>query len=145
MVHLILFFSILMSAGSAWAEPAPSAPPPTDPSIYHVRILQATYGKNCSGAPVAGTLRIQDPNGRYPTIETNNALEAMQKLCDGKKECLLTITPETLGMDPAPHCKKKLSLRYRCFNFDAPHTLTLNDKDAIQIRCTPPTNTSTEH
>lgn len=112
-----------------------------------VEITSATWGENCNSAiadalaerqrtalptDAAGNVIAHKP---LQPIEYNNALAAVQNLCNGRPTCEFRVNSEILGNDPMDNCFKRLAVSYRCSNFDPLTSKTISQNDVLLIDC----------
>jgi hypothetical protein len=126
------------------------APAPVDPTLQGdraVEIYSATWGQECNpyiqdAIQHQNTVPVEkDANGvlikRDPLkmVITDNVLQQVGDICNGKTACDITPTSETMGVGPLPSCAKKLVLSYRCYSYDRLWNLTIGQGSTTTIDC----------
>ena len=113
-----------------------------------VTIDNATWGKNCDPyiqsaindwrMPAPGEKGLPKP----AYAQYNNARDVIRSQCDHKLSCNVLATSDTLGVEPLQACAKRLTVAYRCFQFDRLNTVETAQGATLQIDCregaTPP-------
>lgn len=113
----------------------------------YVRIVSATWGKNCDIAideqlkRRASEPASKDADGRlipqpmlYKSF-TDNALPALQEGCDHKIKCDFPVTDDTVGIKPSVDCHGQLEVSYRCFDVDRLRSKTVDNGNGLAIDC----------
>lgn len=102
--------------------------------IYKINVYRATWGKNCDGRRKRNAVPMPGIDKTHK-VKENNILKTMQELCDGKLECNVNADSTTLKLDPAPSCRKYLTVFYRCFSYDHPRYESVYEGRELAINC----------
>ena len=94
-----------------------------------VDIISATYGQNCSTSFWR----------RPPSFRPSNATRAVRDVCQGLKQCHLTVDVQRFPEAPR-RCGDDFTLEYRCKPDDPPKTVFLSKADGqpIDLECGKP-------
>ncbi len=111
----------------------------------YIQIYSATWGENCNRYIDDALARPLPPKRdekgnlieqKLPQrVATDNALDVLNTLCNGKLTCSVTANRTTLGFDPLESCFKELVVSYRCFTLDRLWSTTTRQSDTLQIDC----------
>ncbi len=101
-------------------------------SSNEINILSATYGGNCNGRRISDTYGLQ--TDQVITVPTDNVLEKLQKGCNGKKICRFNVGSKIFG-DPAPGCRKELTISFRCQTYDLPRQYFSAEQKTATLDC----------
>jgi hypothetical protein len=120
---VVVTFFITLKGLEYWSTPS-------GPDSGPIKVVEATYGADCQGAP--------SNTGSIITIKPGNATAVASKYCDmAKNKCSLVVDVGELG-DPAPGCQKDFTISWRCGNETPLHQAHLdpeaNSKSAV-ISC----------
>ena len=112
-----------------------------------IKIVSATWGENCN-AYMAQAMEDQnaapaehDANGNVipkpilKPVVTDNVLQKVAAVCDGKPMCEFFADVTTTGVDPLPSCYKRLVTSYRCFSFDRLTSQDISRGETLKIDC----------
>lgn len=113
-----------------------------------VEIYSATWGMNCNPyieeairrqaatpapADASGSSKPAKP---LQDVTTNNVLDVVSGLCNGRVRCDLTATAEAMGgLDPLGSCYKQLDVSYRCFTYDQLWNVTVEQGKTLRLDC----------
>ncbi len=141
----LLLLLILIAAHLAQrldrSSPAPQGPIVIDETRF-IHIIRAHWGRNCHGqkrqASPAVAMGISE-QGAYEAplyeVAENNAYKPVAETCDRQRYCELEAKTEFLGFDPAPNCRKELTVEYRCFSYDTPWVKKAAQNQDLRIDC----------
>lgn len=108
----------------------------------YIQIVNATWGKNCDAfVPQAqAAWRTPAPGdknapARPAFAQFNNALPAVKQACEHKLACRVLAISDVLKTDPLPSCYKRLTVAYRCFDFDRLWNTDTGQGDLLAIDC----------
>lgn len=102
--------------------------------VYKIKVFRASWGKNCDGRRKRSLVAMPGMKTTHE-VEEDNVLETVQELCDGKLDCTFTADSTTLKLDPAPSCRKYLTVFYRCFSYDHPRYDSIYEGRDATINC----------
>jgi hypothetical protein len=135
-IHLaalsVAIILILIIANIPGHSPTGNAPV----SNLSIRIANASWGMNCKNIPNnvpanSNPFKSDGSNsGAY-----NNVQNVVSRLCDGKVSCNGAANTTTLGADPFPGCSKDLKIEYRCFSYDRPWSVDVDQEQNFTIDC----------
>lgn len=107
-------------------------------AVKTLTISRATWGENCNPHIENSQTTYDTP---LKTIEINNVLDVVSKLCNGKETCEFPVRTKVLGNSPLPKdypCMKELAVEFRCDILDIPTRVVAKDKDLLRASCEPP-------
>ncbi len=120
----------------------PKPQPPVTETIGHrfITIDNATWGRNCDPFVEQALQEWRIPaqgeaSPRPRKAEHNNVRDVIAAACNGKLTCNLPATSETLKVDPLPTCFKRLTVGYRCYDFDRLWTAEVGQGDWLELNC----------
>ncbi len=132
-------------------EQAPVENRPLTTADNYVRVVSATWGKNCNHA-IESAMDVQAKEGLErqedgtailrPTLKTvalDNVLTRVKEICEGKPLCQISVDSQALGTEPYVDCFKQLELSYRCFEVDRLRNINAGQGKPLTIDCTNPT------
>lgn len=107
-----------LPAQGVTAIPAPASTV-VNAEIIPIKVVAATYGKNCNG-------------------KAGNATVLLAKTCDGRGSCDFLIDTSAME-DPAPNCSKDFSAEWKCGNGNAVFSAALSSlsgkNDKLHLNC----------
>lgn len=79
-----------------------------DCAAGNIRIVEAIFGRT-EGSNVCSSTKIKTVECRSTTSET-----IVKSVCDGKRNCSITVLNNVLGGDPCPGTYKYLNVTFTC-------------------------------
>jgi hypothetical protein len=123
------------------------APKVLTPADTYVRVISATWGRNCNQAieqakkerESQGLAKDEEgnviPMPILRAVQTDNVLTVVDALCSKQIRCELRPDPETMGADPMPDCFKKLEATFRCTETDRVRSAVEDNSAVITLDC----------
>lgn len=142
-IHLISLVVAVVLIGLMYflllASPKTEAPlKEKEDSQYSILIESATYGMNCQKFIEHNNgirARSTPPREQLAPITQNNVLRIISRHCSTQRACEIYVSPQVIGIDPAPNCAKNLAISYRCFSFDNARSITGIEGKTLTINC----------
>ena len=127
--HLIAIAVITFVVLIAWKllqaqAPAPAPGNSAAPSPYNIIIVRASWGLNCL-----------ERFASADQISENNIQQPIINLCNGKAECIISISEANKVFNFLPECTDKvMEVDYRCFSFDRLRSVKASNGQ-LELKC----------
>ena len=127
--------------------PKDDRPKVLTPADTYVRVVSATWGRNCNAA-IQEAVKLRESTGLakdekgnvipmpiIKTVQTDNVLSVVDALCSKQIRCDIRPDAETMGADPMPDCFKKLEATFRCTDIDRVRSAVEGPSSIMTLDC----------